>query len=59
KYETDPIVSSDIIGSTYSSIFDAELTTVDGDFVRVVSWYDNEAGYSTRLGELAVKLATM
>lgn len=59
KYETDPIVSSDIIGSSYSSVFDAELTTVEGDFVRVVSWYDNEAGYSTRLGELAVKLATM
>jgi len=59
KFETDPIVSSDIIGSTYSSIFDAELTSCDGDFIRVVSWYDNEAGYATRLGELAVKLATM
>jgi len=59
KYETEPIVSSDIIGSTYSSVFDAELTTCDGDFIRVVSWYDNEAGYSTRLGELAVKLVTM
>ncbi len=59
KYETDPIVSSDIVGSTYSSVFDSELTSCDGDFVHVVSWYDNEAGYSTRLGELAVKLATM
>ncbi len=59
KYETDPIVSSDIIGSPYSSILDSELTNCDGDFVRVVSWYDNEAGYSTRLGELTVKLATM
>lgn len=59
KYETDPIVSSDIIGSPYSSILDSELTNCDGDIVRVVSWYDNEAGYSTRLGELTVKLATM
>lgn len=59
KYETDPIVSSDIVGSTYSSVFDSELTSCDGDFVHVVSWYDNEAGYSTRLGELTVKLATM
>lgn len=59
KYETDPIVSSDIIGSPYSSIFDSELTNCDGDFIRVVSWYDNEAGYSARLGQLAIKLATM
>ncbi len=59
KYETDPIVSSDVVGSPYSSIFDAELTTCDNDFIRVVSWYDNEAGYSARLGELAVRLATM
>ncbi len=59
KYETDPIVSSDIIGSPYSSIFDVELTTCDDDFIRVVSWYDNEAGYSTRLGQLAIKLATL
>lgn len=59
KYETDPIVSSDIIGSTFSSIYDVELTTCDDDFIRVVSWYDNESGYSARLGQLAVKLATM
>lgn len=59
KYEEAPIVSSDIVGSTYSSIFDQDLTTVDGEFIRVVSWYDNEAGYSTRLGELAVKLASL
>ncbi|HZH55000.1 MAG TPA: type I glyceraldehyde-3-phosphate dehydrogenase [Sphingobacteriaceae bacterium] len=59
KYETDPIVSSDVVRSPYSSIFDAELTTCDNDFIRVVSWYDNEAGYSARLGELAVRLATM
>lgn len=59
KYEEAPIVSSDIVGSKYSSIFDKELTTAEGDFIRVVSWYDNEAGYSTRLGELAVKLVSL
>lgn len=59
KFETDPIVSSDIVGSTYSSIFDSQLTSTNEDFIHVVSWYDNEAGYSARLGELAVKLATM
>lgn len=59
KYETDPIVSTDIVGSSYSSIFDSELTTCDNDFIRVVSWYDNETGYSSRLADLTVKLATM
>jgi len=59
KYETDPIVSSDIIGSPYSSIFDSELTTARDDFIRVVSWYDNEAGFAKRLGELTVRLANL
>jgi glyceraldehyde 3-phosphate dehydrogenase len=53
-YTEDPIVSSDIVGSSYSSIFDAALTSViDGTQVKVVSWYDNEWGYSNRLVELA------
>ena len=53
-YTEDPIVSSDIVKSPYSSIFDAGLTSViDGTQVKVVSWYDNEWGYSTRLVELA------
>jgi glyceraldehyde 3-phosphate dehydrogenase len=56
-YTEDPIVSSDIVGSTYSSVFDAGLTSViDGTQVKVVSWYDNEWGYSTRLVELAQKV---
>jgi glyceraldehyde 3-phosphate dehydrogenase len=56
-YTEDPIVSSDIVGSSYSSIFDAGLTSViDGTQVKVVAWYDNEWGYSTRLVELAQKV---
>lgn len=58
KYETDPIVSADIVGSEYSSIFDSLLTMEKGgDLVKVVSWYDNENGYSNRLADLAVKMA--
>jgi glyceraldehyde 3-phosphate dehydrogenase len=53
-YTEDPIVSSDIVGSPYSSIFDAALTSViDGTQVKVIAWYDNEWGYSTRLVDLA------
>ncbi len=60
EYCTDPIVSSDIIGNSHSSIFDAELTQVmDGNFVKVVSWYDNEWGYSSRVEELIMRLAEM
>ena len=58
EYMADPIVSCDIIGNTHSSIYDAELTKVlDGNFVKVISWYDNEAGYSNRLADLVEKLA--
>ena len=54
RYSEEPLVSSDIIKSTYSSIFDAPLTLViDGTQVKVVAWYDNEWGYSNRLVELA------
>ena len=56
-YTEDPIVASDIIGSPYSSIFDAGLTTViDGTQVKVVSWYDNEWGYANRLVDLAARV---
>jgi glyceraldehyde 3-phosphate dehydrogenase len=57
RYSEDPIVSSDIVKSPYSAIFDAPLTTVvDGTQVKVVAWYDNEWGYSNRLVELATKV---
>jgi glyceraldehyde 3-phosphate dehydrogenase len=53
QYTEDPIVSSDIVKSPYSSIFDAQLTAVlDGNFVKVFAWYDNEWGYSNRLIDL-------
>jgi glyceraldehyde 3-phosphate dehydrogenase (phosphorylating) len=56
-YTEDPIVSSDIVKSPYSSIFDAQLTNVmNGTQVKVVSWYDNEWGYATRLVELAERV---
>ncbi len=56
EYTEDPIVSRDIIGNTHSCIFDALLTTVVGRMVKVVGWYDNEMGYSTRLAELVEKV---
>jgi glyceraldehyde 3-phosphate dehydrogenase len=56
-YTNDPIVSSDIVGSSYSSIFDSGLTSViDGTQVKVVAWYDNEWGYSSRLVDLAQRV---
>jgi glyceraldehyde 3-phosphate dehydrogenase len=56
-YTEDPIVSSDIVKSSYSSIFDAGLTSVvDDTQVKVVAWYDNEWGYSSRLVELAERV---
>ncbi|HEY9392994.1 MAG TPA: type I glyceraldehyde-3-phosphate dehydrogenase, partial [Nocardioides sp.] len=51
-YSTDPIVSSDIVTNPASSIFDAPLTKVIGNQVKVAAWYDNEWGYSNRLGDL-------
>lgn len=56
EYCTDPIVSVDVIGNLHSSIFDSELTMVmggEGTFVKVISWYDNERGYSQRILDLA------
>ncbi len=52
EYTEDPIVSVDIIGNPHSCIFDAELTSVIGNMVKVVGWYDNESGYSNRLVDL-------
>jgi glyceraldehyde 3-phosphate dehydrogenase len=53
EYSEEPLVSSDIVGSTYSSIFDSGLTMAIGNMVKVFSWYDNETGYSNRLVDLA------
>ncbi len=52
QYSEEPLVSSDIIGSTYSSIFDSELTKVNGKLVKVCAWYDNEWGFSARMVDM-------
>jgi len=52
EYCTDPIVSADIVGSTYSCIYDSALTMVMGNTVKLIGWYDNEAGYSARIADL-------
>jgi len=55
QYMDEPLVSSDFTGNTHSSIFDAPSTKViDGNFAKIVSWYDNEMGYATRVADLAV-----
>jgi glyceraldehyde 3-phosphate dehydrogenase len=56
EYCTDPIVSIDIVGNLHSCIFDAALTAVNGNLVKVMAWYDNEAGYSQRVCDLIGKL---
>ncbi len=59
-YNEDPIVSTDIIGDPHSSIFTPDFTQVmDGNMVKVVSWYDNEWGYSCRTADLIAKIATL
>ncbi|MFK7757590.1 MAG: type I glyceraldehyde-3-phosphate dehydrogenase [Flavobacteriales bacterium] len=52
QYTEDPIVSKDIVGNTHSCIYDSELTSIVGDMVKLVGWYDNEMGYSSRLVDL-------
>lgn len=60
EYTEDPIVSCDIVGNPHSSIFDSKLTMVlEGNMVKVVSWYDNENGYSNRVCDLAERLAKL
>ena len=57
QYTDEPIVSTDIVHSSYSSIFDSQLTMVNGNLVKVFGWYDNEWGYSCRLVDLVAKIA--
>ena len=56
-YTEDPIVSSDIVGDKHSCVFDAGVTSAKGKLVKVLGWYDNEAGYSARLANLVERLA--
>lgn len=57
-YCVDPIVSSDIVGASHSCIFDSELTSAQGNLVKVFGWYDNEMGYASRLAQLAEAMCT-
>ncbi len=56
EYTKDPIVSIDIVGNPHSCIFDAGLTSANGKLVKVVGWYDNEVGYSSRTADLIEKV---
>ncbi len=58
EYTEDPIVSCDIISNPHSCIFDSGLTSVIGKMVKVVGWYDNEAGYSNRMADLVARLGS-
>ena len=57
SYVEDPIVSNDVIGDSHSSIFDSGVTMTNGNLVKVLSWYDNEWGYSCRVVDLVNKVA--
>ena len=56
RYTEDPIVSADIIGDEHGCIFDALLTSTNGNLVKVMGWYDNEAGYSNRVADLIARI---
>lgn len=56
QYTEDPIVSVDVIGNTHSVLYDAEFTSVVGNLVKIIGWYDNEWGYSNRLVDLILRM---
>jgi glyceraldehyde 3-phosphate dehydrogenase len=59
EYSEDPLVSVDVIGNSHSVVFDSDFTSVVGNLVKVIGWYDNEYGYSSRLVELIIKMNTI
>jgi glyceraldehyde 3-phosphate dehydrogenase len=59
EFTSDPIVSVDVIDNPHSCVFDSQLSSVVGELVKVVGWYDNESGYSNRLADLIVKIAAL
>ncbi len=59
EYTEEELVSSDIVGTTVSSVFDSKLTAVMGNLLKVCAWYDNEYGYSCRVVDLAEKMMKM
>lgn len=58
QYIEDPIVSVDIVGNPHSCIYDAEFTSVVGNMIKVIGWYDNEYGYSSRVADLVTKISS-
>lgn len=58
QYTEDPIVSVDIVGNEHSCVFDSQMTSVIGNMVKIIGWYDNETGYSKRIIDLIEKLAS-
>ncbi len=59
EYTEDPLVSTDVIGNSHSVVFDSDFTSVVGNLVKVIGWYDNEYGYSSRLVDLIIKMQTI
>ncbi|SDR95421.1 glyceraldehyde 3-phosphate dehydrogenase [Formosa sp. Hel1_31_208] len=57
EYTEDPIVSIDIVGNTHSCIFDSQMTSVIGNMIKIIGWYDNETGYSSRIIDLICNLS--
>jgi len=57
QYTEDPIVSVDIIGNPHSCVFDAQMTSVIGNMIKIIGWYDNETGYSSRIMDLLCNLS--
>ena len=52
EYTEDPIVSSDIVGNTHSCVFDSGITSANENLIKIMGWYDNEAGYSARMADM-------
>ena len=59
EYSTDPLVSIDLVGNKHSCIFDSDLTAANGTLVKIMGWYDNEAGYSARMADLVERYAAL
>ena len=59
EYSTEPLVSIDIVGNKHSCIFDSDLTAANGTLVKIMGWYDNEAGYSARMADLLERFAAL
>lgn len=59
EYTDEPIVSTDIIGNPHSCIFDSDITSTNGKLVKILGWYDNEAGYSARMADMVERAANL